>query len=64
MGDLIFVVVIVAFFAVTVAYVRACERIVGRDTDSDTDSDTGGGREAAELAGADVVAVERANGAR
>jgi hypothetical protein len=32
MGDLIFVAVVVAFFAVTVAYVRACERIVGRDT--------------------------------
>jgi hypothetical protein len=32
MGDLIFVAVVVAFFAVTVAYVRGCERIVGRDT--------------------------------
>ena len=31
MGDLIFVAVVVAFFAVTVAYVRGCERIVGRD---------------------------------
>jgi hypothetical protein len=33
MGDLIFVAVVVAFFAVTVAYVRGCERIVGADAD-------------------------------
>jgi hypothetical protein len=32
MGDLIFVAVVVAFFALTVAYVRGCERIVGRET--------------------------------
>jgi hypothetical protein len=32
MGDLIFVVVVVAFFAATVAYVRGCERVVGEDT--------------------------------
>jgi hypothetical protein len=32
MGDVVFVAVIVAFFALTVAYVRACERLVGRDT--------------------------------
>jgi hypothetical protein len=31
MGDLIFVAVVVAFFAATVAYVRGCERIVGPD---------------------------------
>jgi hypothetical protein len=31
-GDLIFVVVVVAFFALSVTYVKACERIVGRDT--------------------------------
>jgi hypothetical protein len=46
MGDLMFVVVTVAFFAVSVAYVKGCERIVGRDTgaellsDPDTDDDT------------------------
>jgi len=43
MGDLIFVVVVVAFFALSVAYVRGCERIVGRDTGAellgDTDTD-------------------------
>jgi hypothetical protein len=32
MGDLIFVVVVVAFFAATVAYVRGCEHIIGTDT--------------------------------
>jgi hypothetical protein len=31
MGDVIFVAVIVAFFALAAVYVRACERIVGRD---------------------------------
>jgi hypothetical protein len=31
MGDLIFVVVVVAFFAVTLAYVRGCEWILGTD---------------------------------
>ena len=32
MGDLLFVVVTVAFFALAVAYVKGCERIVGPDT--------------------------------
>ena len=32
MGDLLFVVVVVAFFALAVAYVKGCERIVGPDT--------------------------------
>jgi hypothetical protein len=32
MGDLIFVVVVLAFFVLSVAYVKGCERIVGRDT--------------------------------
>jgi hypothetical protein len=31
MGDLIFVAVVVAFFAATVAYIRGCERIVGEE---------------------------------
>jgi hypothetical protein len=34
MGDLIFVAVVVVFFAVTVAYVKGLERIVGPDTDT------------------------------
>ncbi len=29
MGDVIFVAVVIAFFAIAVAYVRGCERIVG-----------------------------------
>jgi hypothetical protein len=47
MGDLIFVVVTVAFFVLSVAYVKGCERIVGRDTgaellsDPDADQRTG-----------------------
>ncbi len=41
MGDLIFVAVVVAFFAVTVAYVKGCERIVGRDTGGETLVDAG-----------------------
>ena len=36
MGDLIFVAVGVAFFAVTVAYVKGCERMVGRDSGGET----------------------------
>jgi hypothetical protein len=47
MGDLIFVAVVVAFFAVTVAYVKGCERIVGRDRGGETyvgaDSDDAAG---------------------
>jgi hypothetical protein len=45
MGDLIFVVVTVAFFALSVAYVKGCERIVGRDSGAelvgDPDADDG-----------------------
>jgi len=32
MGDLLFVAVVVAFFAVALAYMKGCERIVGPDT--------------------------------
>jgi hypothetical protein len=41
MGDLLFVAVVVAFFAVTLAYVKGCERIIGPDTplpDEDVDA--------------------------
>lgn len=34
MADVIFVAVIVAFFALATAYVKACERIVGPDADT------------------------------
>jgi hypothetical protein len=42
MGDVIFVAVMVAFFALAAVYVRACERIVGRDvaTESMLGADT------------------------
>ena len=46
MNDLIFVAVVIAFFAVSVAYVRGCERIIGHgdvvrlaDTDDADDAD-------------------------
>jgi hypothetical protein len=48
MGDLIFVAVVVAFFAATVAYVRGCERIIGADAaveapvDAETEDAAGG----------------------
>lgn len=42
MGDLIFVAVVVAFFAVTVAYVKGLEMIVGPDTGIAPDVDTAG----------------------
>jgi hypothetical protein len=50
MGDLIFVAVVVAFFAATVAYVRGCERIVGRGTGTEPSAD-------AEVAGAPAPIV-------
>lgn len=50
MGDLIFVAVVVAFFAVTIAYVKGCELIVGdvgaedlADTDETTRTLEGAG---------------------
>ena len=39
MGDLIFVAVVVAFFALSVAYVKGCERIVGADVGADALAD-------------------------
>jgi hypothetical protein len=48
MGDLIFVAVVVAFFAATVAYVRGCERVIGTDAglevpvDAETEGATSG----------------------
>jgi hypothetical protein len=40
MGDLIFVAVVVAFFGLAVAYVRGCERIIGRDPGVEAVPDT------------------------
>jgi len=39
MADLLYVVVIIAFFALMVAFVRVCERIVGTDEAVGTESD-------------------------
>jgi hypothetical protein len=54
MGDLIFVAVVVAFFAVTLAYVKGCELIVGRDAGADAllDADADAAASALEGAGA------------
>jgi hypothetical protein len=49
MGDLIFVVVVVAFFALSVAYVKGCERIVGRDTGAEALGDADAGDAAGEV---------------
>jgi hypothetical protein len=41
MGDLLFVAVVVAFFAVALAYVKGCERLIGPDSplpDEDVDA--------------------------
>ncbi len=37
MADLLYIVTIVAFFALMVAFVRLCERIVGKDDTVGTD---------------------------
>jgi hypothetical protein len=34
MGDVLFVVILVAFFALAVVFVRACDRIIGPDLES------------------------------
>ena len=35
MADLVFIVIVVAFFALCVGYVRLCDHIIGPDTDHD-----------------------------
>ena len=40
MADLLFVVIVVAFFAITVAYVKACDHIIGPDLDLTSVPDT------------------------
>ena len=48
MTDVLFLAVLVAFFAVAVVFVRACERIIGPDLETDTPVDeTGSDRAAA-----------------
>jgi hypothetical protein len=55
MGDLIFVAVVVAFFAVTVAYVRGCESIIGSD-------DVAGARGSVDAEAEDAAAALEASG--
>jgi hypothetical protein len=45
--DVILVAVIVAFFAVSMLFVRACERIIGPDVESDAVVDATGEQRAA-----------------
>ncbi len=52
MGDLIFVAVVVAFFALTVAYVKGCEWIVGGDAGADAQVDADADDAASALEGA------------
>ena len=46
MGDLIFVALVVGFFALAAAYVSGCERIVGRAPAIDVSDETGTADEA------------------
>lgn len=41
MADLLYISVFVAFFASMVAFVRACDRVVGKDASIDSDLATG-----------------------
>jgi hypothetical protein len=41
--DAIFLATIVAFFALCVAYIRACDRIIGPDIEFELDDEAGGG---------------------
>jgi hypothetical protein len=59
MGDLIFVAVVVVFFAVTAAYVRGCERIVGPAEAGPVEADSGGHGGEAPAAGAPGAAERR-----
>ena len=39
MADIIFIAILIAFFALSVVFVRACDRIIGADTASDAAND-------------------------
>jgi hypothetical protein len=53
-SDVIFLATIVAFFALCVAYIRACDWIIGPDTEFELEVDGGGG------SGDPVDALDRA----
>ncbi len=40
MGDLIFLIIVLVFFAVTVLFVKACDSIIGPDPDVSSTTDT------------------------
>ena len=48
MSDVIFVVVVIAFFAIAVAYVKGCARIVGDDDVVRVEADEAAGDDAAD----------------
>ena len=40
MGDVVFIAILVAFFALAVLFVRACDRIIGHELETTGPSDT------------------------
>ena len=55
MADLLFVAIVVAFFAVAVAYVKGCELIVGPDTPLPEEGIAGSDAARGDAAGASVA---------
>ena len=39
MADVLFLAILVAFFAIAVVFVHACERIIGPDVETETSAD-------------------------
>ena len=52
MTDVLFLAMLVAFFAVAVLFVHACERIIGPDLEMDAGSETAGAQPPTEQAAA------------
>ncbi len=59
MGDLLFVAIVIGFFAICVAYVKACDHIIGPDPDL-TDVERGPGSATSEAPVADGSPVTTA----
>jgi hypothetical protein len=55
MGDLVFLTLVVAFFALAAAYVAGCERIVGRAPVVDETAEPAGGDDADRTTAAGVA---------
>ena len=49
MADLVFIVIVVAFFALCVGYVRLCDRIIGPDSPAREPADVSRGDELEEV---------------